>query len=356
MQRSDFYYELPEELIAVQPLESRSDSRLLCLDPVTATTRDRVFRDLPGMLQAGDLLVFNNTRVIPARLFGHKQTGGRVELLVERITGSAAALAHIRSNKPVRPGTVISLDDNASVRVSGRLADLFQLDFSIGSDLESYLERAGHMPLPPYIKRADAPADRQRYQTVYARVPGAVAAPTAGLHFDDEIMGQLERNGVDSAFVTLHVGAGTFQPLRTDNLDEHVMHHEYFEISAEACRKISGTRQHGGRIVAVGTTVVRTLEAAMRDNRIEPCRGETNLFIKPGFQFRCVDALLTNFHLPESTLLMLVCAFAGHAAVMSAYRHAINERYRFYSYGDAMFVNRRQAETAQGQDYEIQPA
>jgi len=355
MQRSDFYYELAEELIAVQPLESRSDSRLLCLDPVTAITHDRVFRDLPGMLHAGDLLVFNNTRVIPARLFGHKQTGGRVEILIERITGSASALAHIRSNKPLRPGTCISLGDNASVRVTGRLADLFQLDFSIGSDLESYLEQAGHMPLPPYIKRADGPADRQRYQTVYARVPGAVAAPTAGLHFDDDIMGQLQRNSVESAFVTLHVGAGTFQSVRTDNLDAHVMHHEYFEIDAEASRKITKTRQHGGRIVAVGTTVVRTLEAAIRENRIEPCRGETDLFIKPGFQFRCVDALVTNFHLPESTLLMLVCAFAGHAAVMSAYQHAIKERYRFYSYGDAMFVTRRQAETAQGRDYEVQP-
>jgi S-adenosylmethionine:tRNA ribosyltransferase-isomerase len=356
MQRSDFYYELPEELIAVQPLESRSDSRLLCLDPATATTRDRVFRDLPGMLDAGDLLVFNNTRVIPARLFGHKLTGGRVELLIERITGSTSALAHIRSNKPVRTGTGINLGDNASARVSGRLADLFQLDFSIGSDLETYLEQAGHMPLPPYIKRTDSPGDRQRYQTIYARVPGAVAAPTAGLHFDDEIMGQLERNGVASAFVTLHVGAGTFQPLRTDNLDQHVMHHEYFEIDAEASRKITGTRRHGGRIVAVGTTVVRTLEAAIRDNRIEPCRGETDLFIKPGFRFRCVDALVTNFHLPESTLLMLVCAFAGHAAVMSAYQHAIKARYRFYSYGDAMYVTRHQAETGHGRDYEIQPA
>jgi S-adenosylmethionine:tRNA ribosyltransferase-isomerase len=212
------------------------------------------------------------------------------------------------------------------------------------------------MPLPPYIKRPDGPADRLRYQTVYARVPGAVAAPTAGLHFDEAVMEQLERRGVESAFVTLHVGAGTFQPLRTNNLEEHVMHHEYFEIGAEASRKITGTRERGGRIVAVGTTVVRTLETAMRDNHIEPCRGETDLFIKPGFRFRCVDALLTNFHLPESTLLMLVCAFAGHTAVMSAYQHAINERYRFYSYGDAMFVTRHRAGTGHGRNDEIQPA
>ena len=355
MQRSDFFYELPEELIAEQPLETRSDSRLLCLDPVAATARDRMFRDLPGLLQAGDLLVFNDTRVIPARLFGHKPTGGKVEVLVERITGTRSALAQIRSNKPLRPGAEIILGEHASARITGRQADLFQLDFSINNDLAGYLEQAGHMPLPPYIKRADAPGDRQRYQTVYARVPGAVAAPTAGLHFDDKLIGELEHQGVASAFLTLHVGAGTFQPPRTENLDEHVMHHESFEIGAEASRKITETRRHGGRIVAVGTTVVRTLETATGDQGIEPCRGETDLFIRPGFQFRCVDALLTNFHLPESTLLMLVCAFAGHAAVMSAYQHAIKERYRFYSYGDAMFINHRQAETGHARDYEIQP-
>lgn len=341
MQRSDFYYELPEELIAVEPMESRSDSRLLCLDPLTATIRDRVFRDLPGMLEAGDLLVFNNTRVIPARLFGHKQTGGRVEILVERITGPASALVHIRSNKPVRAGTRIRLGENAGARVLGRQADLFELEFSIDSDLEDWLEQAGHVPLPPYIKRADGPADRQRYQTVYARVPGAVAAPTAGLHFDAAILQQLEHRGIGSAFLTLHVGAGTFQPVRSDNLDAHVMHHESFEIGEEACRKINETRRQGGRVVAVGTTVVRTLEAAMGATEIRPRRGETDLFIRPGYPFRCVDALVTNFHLPESTLLMLVCAFAGHTATMSAYRHAIRERYRFYSYGDAMFISRR---------------
>ncbi|MFV1972151.1 MAG: tRNA preQ1(34) S-adenosylmethionine ribosyltransferase-isomerase QueA [Thiohalobacterales bacterium] len=342
MQRSDFSYKLPEELIAIQPLESRSDSRLLCLDPVTATSSDRGFRNLPEMLEPGDLLVFNNTRVIPARLFGHKQTGGRVEMLIERITGPASALAQLRSSKPVRTDTRIRLGEHASARVSGRLADLYQLEFSIGSDLEAWLEQAGHVPLPPYIKRADGPGDRQRYQTVYARIPGAVAAPTAGLHFDEAILQQLEHKGVGSAFLTLHIGAGTFQPLRTDNLDEHVMHHESFEIGAETSRKINETRRQGGRIVAVGTTVVRTLEAAMGEKGIEPCRGETDLFIRPGYPFKCVDALVTNFHLPESTLLMLVCAFAGHAAVMTAYQHAIRERYRFYSYGDAMFVNRCQ--------------
>jgi len=339
MQRHDYFYDLPEELIAIQPLKTRCDSRLLCLDPASATSRDRHFRDFPELLHAGDLLVFNDTRVIPARLFGHKQTGGRVEVLVERITGDRSALAQIRSNKPLRPGTDILLGDNASARVTGRQADLFQLDFNISTELGAYLEAAGHMPLPPYIKRADRPGDRQRYQTVYARVPGAVAAPTAGLHFDDEIMRELERRAVETAFLTLHVGAGTFHPLRTDNPDEHVMHHECYEVGAEASRKITATRRHGGRIVAVGTTVVRTLESAIHGDNIEPCSGETNLFIKPGYRFRCVDALLTNFHLPESTLLMLVCAFAGHAAVMSAYQHAIKARYRFYSYGDAMFID-----------------
>ena len=340
MRRSDFYYELPEELVASHPLSTRSASRLLCLDPVTGVTRDRHFHELPGLLQPGDLLVFNNTRVIPARLFGNKQTGGRVEVLIERITGATTALAQLRASKPARPGTGIELEGNARARVTGREGDLYVLEFSIEGDLGAYLEETGHMPLPPYIKREDREADRQRYQTVYARVPGAVAAPTAGLHFDDALLGKLQQRGIGSAFLTLHVGAGTFQPVRTDNLDAHVMHHEYFEIDAEASRKIAETRAQGGRVVAVGTTVVRTLEAATGADGVQPCSGETRLFITPGYRFRSVDALLTNFHLPESTLLMLVCAFAGHDNIMSAYQHAIAERYRFFSYGDAMFINR----------------
>jgi S-adenosylmethionine:tRNA ribosyltransferase-isomerase len=342
MQRSDFYYKLPEELVATHPLSTRSTSRLLCLDPVTGLIRDRHFHELPDLLQPGDLLVFNNTRVIPARLFGNKQTGSKVEVLIERVTGPQYALAQLRASKPARTGTVIEMEGNARVRVIGREGDLYVLEFSTGGDLDSYLQERGHMPLPPYIKREDGDMDRERYQTVYASVPGAVAAPTAGLHFDHALLGKLQQHGIGSAFLTLHVGAGTFQPVRTDNLDEHVMHHEYFEIDAETSRKINETRTQGGRIVAVGTTVVRTLEAATGRGGILPCSGETSLFITPGYRFRSVDALLTNFHLPESTLLMLVCAFAGHDNVMSAYQHAIAERYRFYSYGDAMLINRSQ--------------
>jgi S-adenosylmethionine:tRNA ribosyltransferase-isomerase len=343
MQRNDFHYKLPGELIATHPCSRRSASRLLCLDPVSDTCQDRQFGDFPGLLESGDLLVFNDTRVIPARLYGNKVTGGRVEVLIERITGLNSALAHVRASKPPAPGSLIILEGDIRVQVSGREGDLFRLTFPGEASVLEWVERFGHIPLPPYINREDLADDRQRYQTIYARVPGAVAAPTAGLHFDDDIMQQLGARGIGTAFVTLHVGAGTFQPVRVDNLDEHVMHHEVLQVDAAACRKITATRQQGGRVVAVGTTVVRSLEAASRHGEIAPCSGETNLFITPGYRFRCVDALLTNFHLPESTLLMLVCAFAGQQAVMSAYRHAINAQYRFYSYGDAMFINRRAA-------------
>jgi len=340
MQRSDFYYELPGDQIARHPSRTRSASRLLCLDPVAAELRDGKFIDFPQLLHPGDLLVFNDTRVIPARLFGRKATGGKVELLVERITGSTTALAHLRSSKPPRPGSLLVLAGGIETRVVGREEDLFQLEFPNGAGVPAILEKFGHIPLPPYIDRPDEPADRQRYQTIYARVPGAVAAPTAGLHFDENIMRQLASRGVETAWVTLHIGAGTFQPVRVDDLNDHVMHHEYFEIDADTCQKVATTRQRGGRIVAVGTTVVRSLEAASAQGTITPCQGETDLFITPGYRFRSVDALLTNFHLPESTLLMLVCAFAGREVVMTAYRHAIREKYRFYSYGDAMFINR----------------
>jgi S-adenosylmethionine:tRNA ribosyltransferase-isomerase len=342
MQRSDFHYDLPEQLIATHPSPTRSASRLLCLDPPGAL-HDRRFTDLPGLLAPGDLLVYNDTRVIPARLFGSKPTGGRVELLVERITGTRRALAHLRASKTPRTGAVLLFGDGVSARVTGRDDDLFEVEFSGVSGLPELLERAGHMPLPPYIKRMDDPSDRERYQTIYARVPGAVAAPTAGLHFDEEIMRHLDERGIERAYLTLHVGAGTFQPVRVEDIDEHVMHHEYCEVDETVCDKIAMTRRRGGRVVAVGTTAVRALETASRGGDIAPYRGDTDIFITPGYRFRTVDALLTNFHLPESTLLMLVCAFAGYQTVMAAYRHAVRSGYRFFSYGDAMFIGARGA-------------
>jgi S-adenosylmethionine:tRNA ribosyltransferase-isomerase len=341
MQRSDFHYDLPEELIASQPRATRSGSRLLCLDPVDDTLADRQFSELPELLNPGDLLVFNNTRVIPARIYGRKQTGGRIEVLIERINGPDSALAHIRASKAPRCGMQLQLDGGLAAEVTGREGDLFRLSFAGQGNVLEHLERHGHMPLPPYIKREDTTLDRERYQTVYAKVPGAVAAPTAGLHFDDSLLAEISELGVESAHVTLHVGAGTFQPVRVDDIDRHVMHHEYCELDAPTCEQIEQTRQRRGRVIAVGTTVVRTLETAAAGGGLRPCCGETNLFITPGYRFRVVDALLTNFHLPESTLLMLVCAFAGHRRVMAAYRHAIRQRYRFYSYGDAMFMPRR---------------
>jgi S-adenosylmethionine:tRNA ribosyltransferase-isomerase len=342
MRRSDFYYELPEAQIALHPGAERSASRLLYLDPAQDEQRDCLFTDFPGMLRADDLLVFNDTRVIPARLFGRKESGGRTEVLVERITGPHEVLAHVRASKSPKPGSRLHFDGAGPARVTGRSGDLFRLEFCGGQDVLEVLEQHGHVPLPPYIKRPDEAADHARYQTIYARRPGAVAAPTAGLHFDEKIMQQLAARGIETAFVTLHVGAGTFQPVRADRLEDHVMHQEYYEVSAAVCARIAAARQRGGRVVAVGTTAVRSLEAAAAaSGAVEPSTGETRLFITPGYRFRCVDALLTNFHLPESTLLMLVCAFAGYSRVMSAYRHAIAQGYRFYSYGDAMFIAAR---------------
>jgi len=342
MRRADFHYVLPQERIAHYPLDERSSSRMLCVDPRTDTLSDRSFRDLPDMLSPGDLLVFNDTRVIPARLYGSKRTGGRVEVLVERITGNNKALAHVRASKPPGPGTTIEFAAGATAMIEGREQDLYRLQFSGADGIASILEQQGHVPLPPYIRRSDEASDHERYQTIYASRPGAVAAPTAGLHFDECSLRRLDEHGVETARVTLHVGAGTFQPVHTDDLAAHIMHHEYYEVGNETCVRIAAARRRGGRIVAVGTTVVRSLEAAAADSGTpQPCCGETNLFITPGYQFRCVDALLTNFHLPESTLLMLVCAFGGHARVMAAYRYAIAERYRFYSYGDAMFLASR---------------
>lgn len=343
MQRSDFDYELPEELIAQHPLEERSGSRLLCLSGESGEIGHCGFRDLPALLRKGDLLVFNNTRVMPARLFGRKTSGGAVEILIERLTGETTALAHIRASKPSRPGTVIHVAKNhdaepgsESLRVTGRDGDLYILEADRA--LAALMVNYGHMPLPPYIERADTTADRERYQTVFASRDGAVAAPTAGLHFDRDLLQELVARGIRTTEVTLHVGAGTFQPVRVDDITQHDMHAEYLDVGQAACDAIAATRQRGGRVVAVGTTAVRSLETAAAAGTLSPYRGDTRLFIRPGFHFRCVDALITNFHLPESTLLMLVSALAGHAAVMAAYDEAVRERYRFFSYGDAMFV------------------
>lgn len=338
MRRRDFHYELPPELIAERPLPDRSASRMLVVDGAAGTIDDRMFRDLPQLLSVGDLLVFNDTRVFPARLFATKATGGRVELLVERLRGADAATCHLRASKATRPGTVLDCDGGARAEVTGRDGDLYEVRFD--RPLLPLLEVVGHVPLPPYIARADEATDHERYQTVFARRTGAVAAPTAGLHFDEPTLVALADAGVHSCFVTLHVGAGTFQPVRVDDIAEHRMHAEWSEVDAAACAAIAAARQRGGRVIAVGTTAVRSLEAAAdEDGVVLPRAGEVDLFITPGYRFRVVDHLLTNFHLPESTLLMLVSAFAGHRLVMDAYCHAVAQRYRFFSYGDAMLLS-----------------
>jgi S-adenosylmethionine:tRNA ribosyltransferase-isomerase len=336
MLRSDFHYELPDELIARHPAARRSDSRLLHLDGRDGALADLRFVDLPRLLRAGDLLVFNDTRVIPARMHGHKSTGGKVELLLERVVGGQRALVQLRSSKPPAAGSPVHLDGGTQATVVGREGDFWLLDF--GTDPASVFEGHGEMPLPPYLRRAAEEFDRDRYQTVYARVPGAVAAPTAGLHFDDALLEACERAGVAKTHVTLHVGAGTFQPVRVDDVRQHQMHAELTEVPQAACNAIADCRARGGRVVAVGTTAVRALESAAQGGRLAPFTGDTRLFITPGYRFRVVDTLVTNFHLPESTLLMLVSAFAGRAHVLAAYRHAVAQRYRFFSYGDAMFV------------------
>ncbi|MDM8546000.1 tRNA preQ1(34) S-adenosylmethionine ribosyltransferase-isomerase QueA [Candidatus Venteria ishoeyi] len=341
MQRTDFHFDLPPELIAQTPAQQRTDSRLLCLQRHTGAILDQNFTDLPNWLKAGDLLVLNNTRVIPARLFAHKPSGGKVEILIERLLGEHQALAHLRASKSPKPGTEIILDNTQqqaqSLWVEGREGALFKLSSPAATPLSALLSEFGHVPLPPYIQRADQQQDKNRYQTVYASCDGAVAAPTAGLHFDQAMLEHLSAQGIEQAFVTLHVGAGTFQPVRADNLDEHEMHAEWLSVSERVCEQVKATKAAGGRVVAVGTTSVRALESAAADGELKPFEGDTRLFIQPGYQFRVVDALLTNFHLSESTLLMLVSAFGGYQEVMQAYRHAVAEQYRFFSYGDAMF-------------------
>jgi len=341
MNVSDFSFDLPAELIAQYPLPERSASRLLTLDGNTGVIAHHSFKDILQFLQRGDLLVFNDTRVIPARLHGKKLSGGKIEVLVERCLDAHTVLAHVRNSRSLKIGDHIILADVLEAKVMGREEDCLILQFLDERPIITLLEQYGHMPLPLYINREDELVDKTRYQTVYNRYPGAVAAPTAGLHFDETLMAALAEKGVNKAFVTLHVGAGTFQPVRVDNIEDHVMHQEWVQVLPEVCEAIALTKQRGGRVIAVGTTSVRSLETAALNGGIKPFEGETKIFIYPGFQFQVVDALLTNFHLPQSTLMMLVCAFGGFDAVMAAYRAAVVEKYRFFSYGDAMFINRR---------------
>ncbi len=342
---SDFDFVLPPELIAQHPPAERSGSRLL--DGSTATPADRAFRELPQLMSPGDLMVFNDTRVIKARLFGSKSSGGVVEALVERVLPGREVLAHMRASKSPKAGTTVRFADAFDAEVLGRAGPddgLFHLRFP--ADPLALLESHGHVPLPPYITHADSDDDQRRYQSVFAARPGAVAAPTASLHFDEALLAALAQRGVRQARVTLHVGAGTFQPVRSENLAEHRMHSEWYEVGAQTVAAIEATRAAGGRVVAVGTTVLRALESAALGGALAPTVGETDIFITPGHEFRVVDRLVTNFHLPRSTLLMLVSALSGHAHVMALYRHAIEARYRFFSYGDAMLLDRRTAVAA----------
>ena len=339
MQLDDFDFSVPDELIAQQPLETRSAARMLSCNVASGALSDTTVAALPDLLNAGDLVVLNDTRVVPARLFGHKPTGGRVEILIERISGVDRASAHIRASKSPQPGQRIKIDPFGSLEILSRNEDLYEL-CSIDAGFDEVLDQSGHVPLPPYINRDDSPTDIERYQTVFARQPGAVAAPTAGLHIDHTLLERFSANGIGVEYITLHVGAGTFQPVRVQEVSEHKMHAERYEVTAELCDAIAETKRAGGQVVAVGTTVVRSLESAVdEDGKVRPTAGETRLFIRPGFRFQVVDALLTNFHVPKSSLIMLVCAFGGFEHVMQAYKHAIAQRYRFFSYGDAMWLH-----------------
>jgi len=344
MKRSDFNFHLPEELIAQFPVAERSASRLLLVDGEQESIQDSAFENLIEQLNSGDCLVFNNTRVIPARLFGNKETGGKVEVLIERITSDRHALAQIRASKAPKAGTrlILGKDKGAGfvIQVTGRQGDLFTLEFLLSEqqNIIQLLEDFGHIPLPPYVKRADEETDFERYQTVYASEKGAVAAPTAGLHFDEEILAAIKAKGINFAYVTLHVGAGTYQPVRADNIKDHIMHAEYVQVSQATVDQIKHTQEQGKRVIAVGTTSLRSLESAAHSGSISEFNGDTDIFIYPGYRFKVIDALITNFHLPESTLFMLVSAFSGLQTMQAAYSHAIEEKYRFFSYGDSMFL------------------
>lgn len=349
MKLSDFDYDLPEQLIAHYPLDSRSSSRMLCLGRDTGDVAHHTFSDIVQMITAQDLLVFNDTRVLPARLLGRRgDTGGFVEVLIERLVSRNEAIAHVRASNSRHPGLRLILssqqgDHTLEAEIIGREGDFYRLRFLSEEPLVDALGKVGHMPLPTYIDREDESLDQSRYQTVYAKHPGAVAAPTAGLHFDDALLAKLRAKSIDMAFVTLHVGSGTFQPVRVDDVQDHKMHSEWIRVSAEVCAQVSACRERGGRVIAVGTTSVRSLESAAakggsNEPQLQPYEGETDIFIYPGYQFQVVDAMITNFHLPCSTLMMLISAFAGREHVMSAYQQAIEQRYRFFSYGDAMFI------------------
>ncbi len=343
MQRQDFYYELPEALIAKQPTKERSGSRLLYLDGESGSLSHQSFTDVVDLVEPGDLLVFNDTRVIPARLFGQKATGGKVEVMVERVLENNRILAYVRSSKSPKEGAKIVLEEGTEITVIGRQESLFELQFPADVSALSVLDSIGHMPLPPYIDRPDTENDKERYQTVYSKNKGAVAAPTAGLHFDQTIMDRIAEKGAQLAFVTLHVGAGTFQPVRVDDIAEHHMHSEVMVLSESVCEQVNATKAAGKRVIAVGTTSVRCLETAAMSGAIKPFQGDTDIFIFPGFEYKVVDALITNFHLPESTLLMLVSAFAGYSNTMTAYNEAVTQKYRFFSYGDVMFIRKNAA-------------
>lgn len=354
MRRQDFHYELPDELIARAPAAERRGSRLLQLDGVSGQLTHGQFPALLNLVEPGDLMVFNNTRVIPARLFGQKESGGQVEILVERVLDNHRVLAHTRASKAPKVDSIVILQDGTRVSLVARHDALFEWAFRSDDHVLTVLDRIGHMPLPPYIDRDDVAADRERYQTVYGEKQGAVAAPTAGLHFDEQMLADLKAKGVQTAFVTLHVGAGTFQNMRVDNIAEHQMHSEIMDVSEEVCALVRATKAAGKRVIAVGTTSVRSLESAAQGyanpgqrGEIHPYQGETSIFIYPGYEFQVVDALVTNFHLPESTLIMLVSAFAGFRFTMAAYQEAVAQRYRFFSYGDAMFITRNPAAALQ---------
>ncbi len=350
MKVSDFSYHLPDHLIAKFPTEQRTASKLLALDIESSKLSHRKFSDLIELLNSNDLLVFNNTRVIPARLFACKESGGQAEILIERLLDERRLLVQIRVSKSPRPGSKLFLthsqgelknnDDLVVFTVTGRQQEFFEIKLDSSESMDSVLERFGHMPLPPYIKRQDQALDQDRYQTVYAEVSGAVAAPTAGLHFDDELLSKLREKGVSTAFLTLHVGAGTFQPIRVERVEDHSMHSERIDVSQSVVDAVAQCRSRGGRVIAVGTTSVRSLESAAASGELKPFQGESDIFIFPGYEFRVVDAVITNFHLPESTLLMLVSAFASQKMILDAYEEAVNQEYRFFSYGDAMFLHR----------------
>jgi S-adenosylmethionine:tRNA ribosyltransferase-isomerase len=340
VQISDFDFDLPPELVAQRPLAERSASRLLAVDPPNTGLRDFAFADLPPLLDPGDVLVFNDTRVVPARLVGRRPSGGRVEILLERAAGADGAWVQMRASKPLRPGQIIHAA-GGDIVVRGREGDLFEV--GLPAPAIEFFTQHGAVPLPPYIQRDADADDVERYQSVLARVPGAVAAPTASLHFDEALLRKLDARGVRRATVTLHVGAGTFQPLRTERIEEHRMHSERAEVPPETCEAVAAARAAGRRVVAVGTTVVRALESAAANGDLQPRAGDTSIFIRPGYRWRVVDAMVTNFHLPRSTLLMLVAAFAGLPVMQAAYAHAVARRYRFFSYGDAMFIERRAA-------------